>query len=431
MKRLLILLVAVTSVFLLFSCGVSQMGEDTTEVTEPTFPVLTICGVDISEFTIVYESSSLNGEKELAASLSEHIFDNYGVRLSVIGDNGASAKHMILIGKCKHVSDTLRVSAITLEGYKLNPANSMLYTAEGHLWVICSGPYNSKAAVSRLISDITPDNGKSLNIDYSTGVNVVCEELGEEMRIMSYNVQTGTASKVTPRVANVVKNITDFDADIIGTQEVNYIWLDELQKLGFFDTYTRVGEAREGDKQAAGNEYSCIFFKTDKFNLIDSGTYWLSETPEEISKLTDCDYYRIMTFALLERKSDGVRFLHVNTHLEWDHGTVETNLMQVDIMLELTDELLKKHGDMPVFFTGDFNTKPTTKGYARMLEWGCDDARTVADSTSKSDTHSGGSIIDYCFVSKDDFVVTSFRVGKGYAGSDHYPVFVRSHLIKK
>jgi len=431
MRRFFAFLTALLFVFLIPSCGSAQVGEDTTEVTEPPFPDLTVCGVDISEFSIVYSSTAEFEARELASQLADHISDSFGVQLPVTDDSGEAPKHSIFIGRSKHVSDTLRVSAITLEGYKLNQANSMLYTGEGHLWVICSGPYNSKAAVNRLISDITPDDGKSLNIDYSTGVNVICEELGEEMRIMSYNVQTGNASKVTPRVANVVKNITDFDADIIGTQEVNYIWLDELKKLGFFDTYTRVGEAREGDKQSAGNEYSCIFFKTDKFNLIDSGTYWLSETPDKISKLIDCDYYRIMTFALLERKSDGVRFLHVNTHLEWDHGTVETNLMQVDIMLELTDELLKKHGDMPVFFTGDFNVKPTTKGYARMLEWGCDDARTVADSTSKSDTHSGGSIIDYCFVSKDDFAVTSFRVGKGYAGSDHYPVFVRSHLIKK
>ena len=338
MKRSFVFLLALLFLFLIPSCGSEQVVEDTTAVTEPPFPTLTICGVDISEFSIVYPSTAEFGAHELASQLADHISGSFGVQLPVTDDNGAAPKHSIFIGRSKHVSESLRVSAIILEGYKLNQANSMLYTAEGHLWVICDGTFNSKSAVNRLISDMTTKvDEKALNIDYSEGVNVVSEDLGEEMRIMSYNIQTGNASKVTPRVASVVKHITDFDADVIGTQEVNYIWLDELQKIGFFDTYTRVGEAREGDKRAAGNESSCIFFKTDKFNLIDSGTYWLSETPEQISKLADCDYYRIMTFALLERKSDGVRFLHVNTHLEWDHGTVETNLMQNNIMLELTE----------------------------------------------------------------------------------------------
>ena len=325
----------------------------------------------------------------------------------------------------------MRVSAVTLETYKLDLSTGMLYSAEGQLWVICSGIYNTKAAVQHLVADIElPEGKESLDLDYSSGLAVATDELREELKIMSYNVQTGNASKVTPRVPLVINHIKNFDADVIGTQEINYIWLEELEKKGFLDTYTRIGEAREGDKRAAGNEYSCIFYKTDKFNLIDSGTYWLSDTPEEISKLADCDYYRVMTFAVLERKSDGFKFLHVNSHLEWDHGAVETNRIQTDIMLGLADRLLQKHGDMPVYYTGDFNVEPTSKGYARMLEKGNEDARSVADATTQSYTYSSGKILDYCFVSKGDFAVSSFKVGRGYTGSDHYPVFVILHPFK-
>ena len=74
-------------------------------------------------------------------------------------------------------------------------------------------------------------------------------------------------------------------------------------------------------------EYSAIFYRTDKFDLIESGTKWLSPTPDE-----PCSYYvykdpdtgvtyranfpRIMTYAVLERKTDGARFIYVNTHLD-------------------------------------------------------------------------------------------------------------------
>ncbi|MBE6641220.1 MAG: hypothetical protein E7619_06505 [Ruminococcaceae bacterium] len=434
MKRIFCTLLLALLVVIFSSCtddsgfeGAVTSGTDDTSSASS----LSICGVDISEFSIVYKSGCENGEDEHAARVAEHIKDYFGVDLPVNDDTAPKAAHEILIGRSKHVDSDMRASAILLDNYKLDHANSMLFTVSGHLWVVCDTLHNTEIAVNRLISEITPKaEGDSVMINYSKGLNVSSDTLGEELRIMSYNVQTGTAEKVIPRVSKVKKHITDFGADIIGTQEINYIWLEELEKQGFFDIYTRVGEARQGDMKTAGNEYSCIFFKTDKFDLIDSGTYWLSDTPDSVSKLSDCDYYRIMTFALLERKSDGLRFLHVNTHLEWDHGAVKTNLLQTNIMLELTDELLKNHGDVPVFFTGDFNVGPETEGYARMLEWGNEDSREIAINSSKTSTFSGGSIIDFCFVSKGDFLVNSFSVGNKYEGSDHYPVFVKLYVNK-
>ena len=406
--------------------------EETPTPTEPPVSELKIAGTDISEFTIVYAKDAKYGEDDLADALAQHIKNEFGIELTVTDDRAEAVEHEIIIGKSSHVSATLNATVKALETYKIDNANSMIFTGEGHLWIIATNIYNTEAAVSKLIADITPASvGDKINLEYSAGANVFAEKLGESLKIMSYNVQTGSVDKVQPRVPKVVKHITDFDADIVGTQEINFNWIAELTKCGFFNTYTRVGEARQGSSRDAGNEYSCIFFKTDKFNLIDSGTYWLSDTPEKISKLDSCDYYRIMTFAVLERKSDGVRFLHVNTHMEWDHNEVKTNLLQTNILLELTDNILEKHGDLPVFFTGDFNVTTTSDGYARMLAWGNNDSRKIAQKTTSSMTFSGGSIIDFCFVSKEDFLVSSFNVGTGYEGSDHYPVFVEFYIIKK
>ena len=230
-----------------------------------------------------------------------------------------------------------------------------------------------------------------------------------------------------------MENITGFDPDVLGAQEVNFKWIETFRIRGLLKEYTLVGKPRDKEGDISnGNEYSCILFKTDKFDLIDSGTYWLSDTPTVVgSKHPSSDYIRIMTFAVLERKSDGVRFLHVNTHMEWDHNDVKTNLIQTEILLDLTQQILEKNGNMPAFFTGDFNVTSSSDGYKYMIASGKSDTRFVADITSDEDTFSGGSKIDFCFVTNGDFVVSKFDVGHGLEGSDHYPVYVEMYFTPK
>lgn len=255
----------------------------------------------------------------------------------------------------------------------------------------------------------------------------------KELKVMSFNMQTNAAT-VHERAPLAVDCIEDFDADVIGAQEINCFWLDELETLGFFDTYAMVGKARQGDAETASNEYSCIFYKKDVFTLVDSGTFWLSDRPETISKYDGSEYYRIMSYAFLERKEDGAYFLSVNTHLEWNHEEGQINLDQTETLLYLTDTLLEE--DIPVIFTGDFNEPPTASGYAEMLAWGCEDARSVAKESSDActffdgyrgemtDFDSEGTILDYCFVTEGDFDVLSFSVDTDCEASDHFPVLV-------
>ena len=137
----------------------------------------------------------------------------------------------------------------------------------------------------------------------------------EPLKVMSYNVYTSSPDR--SRVKKVVANIESFDPDIIGVQEFNYSWSVILDMVSdFYDIYDMVGEPRlEPSDKSNNNEYSAIFYKKDKFNLIETDTYWLSNTPDKISKFEDTQYYRIMTYAVLERKSDGAKFTHFNTHL--------------------------------------------------------------------------------------------------------------------
>ena len=102
-------------------------------------------------------------------------------------------------------------------------------------------------------------------------------------------------------------------------------------------------------------------------------------------------------------------------------------------MLELTDGILDKNGDMPVYFTGDFNVTSYSKGYKKMLAWGTEDSREAAEKSTDANTFpgSGGSIIDFCFVSKNDFIVGRFSVGTDFEGSDHFPLYTELYFTKK
>ena len=263
---------------------------------------------------------------------------------------------------------------------------------------------------------------------------------GEPIRVMSYNLKNGYIN--ANRKANTIKDITDFMPDTIGTQETNMRWFNTFEEKGLLDEYELVGEQRYGDKvdrEANDNEASAILYRKSKFNLIDSGTYWLSETPEEVnSKLEESKYVRIMTYVVLERKTDGVRFVHVNTHL---NTTPAINLRQVQIMISLVNErIYSKHGKLPTFYTGDFNADPSSEnedGYKYLISTGTENARDVAKVSSDENTITGGGKIDHCVVTKGDFYVTLFDVDQERtdttenAYSNHYPICVEMYLVAK
>lgn len=233
------------------------------------------------------------------------------------------------------------------------------------------------------------------------------------MKIMTYNVQTGTPTPT--RAANMLNNILDYDADIVGAQEINTSWLYVMKGTGFFKTYEMVGKPRNRITDLANsNEYSCIFYKKDLFNVLYSDTLWLSETPHEISKMEGTAYTRVMTYAVFERKSDKKKFMHVNTHVDYNQSVNEA---QVKVILA---EVKKLGFDLPTYYTGDFNMFSYHEGYKRMVEEN-DDARLVAKEMIEPENLPY--IIDFCFVSKNGFEVNKYEMA-AKEGSDHYPVYL-------
>ena len=246
------------------------------------------------------------------------------------------------------------------------------------------------------------------------------------VRIVSQNLRCNNDlyGVVKNRSGFVCAMLENYEPDSFGVQEATESWLGFLdESLG--EKYARVGEGRDGAKNT---EYSAVYYRTDKFNLIDGGTIWLSKTPEKAgSKSFLASMPRICTWATLENKETGFVYTHINTHLDF---LIEyTRSKQADVLLTKIEELQKRG---PLVCTGDFNADEKGETYRKMTA-ALDDSRLIAKETESGKTyHNYGrgdlfhsTAIDFIFVSKgtkaERYKIIKDTVDKMYL-SDHYGI---------
>ena len=154
------------------------------------------------------------------------------------------------------------------------------------------------------------------------------------------------------RVAEFIKQEK---LDVVGMQEVLHNQLEDLKTR--LPEYAEVGIGREDGKQQG--EYAPIFYRKDRFKLLDSNTFWLSQYPDSVGFIGwDGACTRIATWAKLEDKSTGKVFLAVNTHM--DHVGVEARRKGALLIIERIQDIV---GNRPAVLTGDFNVDDTSEAY--------------------------------------------------------------------
>lgn len=258
-------------------------------------------------------------------------------------------------------------------------------------------------------------------------IDGIPEKSAEATRVMSFNVRCADdpEGSINNRSQLVTAVIEQYAPDSFGVQEATGKWMRILKrKLG--DKYAFVGEPR--DNYGPFSEYSAVFYLKDKYNLLDEGTIWLSETPEvKCTKSFDSACYRIATWAVLEDKETGIRYTHMNTHL--DHVLESTRDGQAGVLLNKLEEL---QAECNVIVTGDFNAYPDEDVYKRMIAVTDDVASTARNTDSGITFHNygkkedkGQGAIDFIFTSKgvkaETYKVIRNTVKDMYP-SDHYPI---------
>lgn len=260
-----------------------------------------------------------------------------------------------------------------------------------------------------------------------------------EIKAMSYNIRLSLKSDGENwwenRKDKVVGLMNYYEADFIGMQEVLQVQLDYLkEKLAGYD---HIGVARD-DGKAAG-EYSCIFYKKDKYTLMQQSTFWLSPTPDIPSKGWDAALNRVCTYGLFRNNKTKQQVWVFNTH--FDHVGKTARLESAKLIVEKIKEFNKK--DYPVIVTGDFNSRPDEPPALYMMA-NLQNSRSIAKQVyGPADTWNAfrfnkplDGCIDYVFVSNNKKVsVTKFAtLTDSYDmkyPSDHLPVLATIQINKK
>lgn len=238
----------------------------------------------------------------------------------------------------------------------------------------------------------------------------VPEKSEESVRIVSFNLRCANDiyGSVKGRGELISAALQQYSADSFGVQEATSEWLGILsENLG--DEYSYVAQMRDGK---SSSESSAVFYKKDKYDLIDSGTMWLSDTPDEFgSKYTLSFCPRVATWVVLKNKTTGKTYAHVNTHL--DHILESVRVKQVKVLESKINEL--KSMGYAVVCTGDFNTKQDADAYNEMSSV-LFDSKLIAESSDDGATYINYGRnaletrpIDFVFVS-DNVKVNRYKI---------------------
>jgi|SRR5690606_7360994 len=250
----------------------------------------------------------------------------------------------------------------------------------------------------------------------------------KEIIVASYNLRMDTprdSLNAWPnRKENVKALIQYHEFDIIGTQEGFKHQLDGLLEMPGF---AYIGGGRDDGKDAG--EHSAIVYKTGRFQVLDSGDFWLRENPEEPGlgwDATCCN--RIASWAKFRDKNTKKQFYVFNAH--FDHQGVVARRESATLMEQKIKEIAK---DAPVILTGDFNSSPDSEQIKSLSSF-LNDAYTVTETppygpvgtfSSFRFTAPFDSRIDYVFVS-NHFKVRKYAALTDFKEqrypSDHLPV---------
>lgn len=256
----------------------------------------------------------------------------------------------------------------------------------------------------------------------------------QNLSVMTYNIRLDVAvdgENAWPNRKDIIcSQVQFYSPDIMGIQEARPNQMVDLKNC--LNNYRSIGTGRDGEDEG---EYSAIFYNANKLSVEQKNTFWLSETPEQISIGWDAAYPRICSYGLFTSIENGQKFWVFNTHL--DHKGNESQLQGIQLILNRIDVL--NTGDLPVVLMGDFNAEPNSLPI-KNLKMKMHDSKEQAKVVFGSDGTFNGfkpkqpvtRRIDYIMVSKGNIMVDKYGVLSSIVDlkypSDHFPVLVSLKL---
>lgn len=252
-----------------------------------------------------------------------------------------------------------------------------------------------------------------------------------ELRLLSFNIRYQNDMDTADlswdaRKDAAVRLIEDINPDIIGFQEPKLpqvLFLTEsLPQYGHVET------GRDEGVKPDGGEHLMIMFNKDRYQMSDSGHFWMSETPDSVSFGWDAMCRRVTVWVKLEDRRSGKSFYFFDTH--FDHKGKKAREQEAILLAEKMKEIAGDNSS--VFVCGDFNMESDHVSMLPVRQW-MKEAREEAPDADKESTFNGFGMdrrnlkIDHVFFRNADalsYDIIRDGYGVRYV-SDHYPVLAR------
>ena len=262
-------------------------------------------------------------------------------------------------------------------------------------------------------------------------MGVACNRTSE-IKVMSYNIRLSSGTIEADSIYHwehrkqaSLELMHQEQPTVFGLQEACPDQMDYMVEN--LPEYGYIGVGREDGK--SGGEHMSIFYLKEQVELLDGGTFWLSETPDVPSKGWDAACKRSCTWTKMKMKDTGKEFAYINTHL--DHVGKVAQREGLALICKRFAEIVPV--GMPAFLTADFNAL-TTDPIFEPLKAEMFDAREAAPETDRRATFNawqeGGEdnqnrVIDHIFFRGAEAHTFKVLRDKNYGApfiSDHYPV---------
>ena len=259
-----------------------------------------------------------------------------------------------------------------------------------------------------------------------------CSNSPEKINIMTYNIRLDTEADGINmwdnRKEGVLSIIKEESVDILGIQEGLPSQIEYLSKE--LDGYSMIGEGRDGGNNG---EYSAIYYRNKKMNLIQTETFWLSETPEMPSIGWDAAINRIVTLGIFKIKKSKKELIVYNTH--FDHIGKIAREKSVGVILNHIKE--NDFQNRPLIVMGDFNLSPEDLPI-ELLSKELSDSFKLFPVKNPVGTFNGFDLdcklldrIDYIFTK--NIKITNYKhlnkkLSSGLWPSDHLPILISMFL---
>jgi len=248
--------------------------------------------------------------------------------------------------------------------------------------------------------------------------------------VITYNIKyddkNDKVNNWNDRKAYMVHQLRHYDVSIFGLQEA---LVHQCQYIDSMMTdFTYVGAGRDDGLQKG--EFSPIFYDSTIFESLQSGTFWLSETPEKPGKSWDAAFPRVCTYVFLNDKNLNIRFWVFNTH--FDHIGVNARIQSAKLISNQIQTFNREN--LPVILMGDFNVEPMDEPI-KILTQHLTDASTISAKPlyGPNGTFNGFTSdvvdkrIDYFFTKNMTVLAYSHlddKLPNGKDISDHFPVLI-------